>query len=611
MAKKPAAPLHELYTRWGRALDPDAPLPEYPRPQLARRSWQSLNGRWDYKICKFPAGSEAVPELFDGEIIVPFSPESLLSGVNRQLLPGQVLWYHRLVDFDVRESGCVLLHFGAVDQRCTVFVNGKQAGAHNGGYLPFSFDITALLHTAENGKSAANTVAVRVTDDSDIGDEAWGKQKLCRGGIWYTAQSGIWQTVWAETVPQRHIAALKITPLFDESAVEFTVALSTEGGGAAAHIEIRDGETIVAEADAGGAPVCVPLPGFKPWSPDAPFLYGVRVTLDEDEDEVGSYFGMRKFGVVRDANGHWRLALNDVPVFHTGLLDQGYWSDGLYTPPSDEAMAWEISEVKALGFNVLRKHIKIEPMRWYYHCDRLGMLVWQDMVSGGGPYSPWVIQVAPYIGLRLDDARHKRFGRCSTPGRVRFAEDMEATVAALYNCVGLCAWTVFNEGWGQFDALAMERELKKLDNTRYVDHASGWHDQGGGTFCSKHIYYKRYRMKPDKSGRVQALTEFGGYSGPTAGHMASDKLFGYKMFATKEALSAAVKKLYEREVLPAAANGLAAAIYTQVSDVEDEINGLFTYDRAEAKMDADMWRDVNGRLKGTVSGGGGSEAAAK
>ncbi len=578
---------HDLYTRWGEKLDRSCPLGEYPRPQLRREGWLCLNGMWNYAIRKT---GQPEPEGYDGKIVVPFSPESLLSGVKRQLQPGETLWYQRTVMFENKPGQRLLLHFGAVDQHCAVYCNGKKAGEHSGGYWPFSFDITGLIAEGEN------TLTVAVTDDSDTGDEAYGKQKLNRGGIWYTAQSGIWQTVWAEYVPELYIADIKITPDCRNAEAEFRVAFSGNGEEAQEYrIEIFGGDRLISEGSFKAETARLPMGDFRYWCPDDPLLYTVKITAGEDA--VESYFGMREFKALRDCEGHMRFALNGKPIFQTGLLDQGYWSDGLYTTPSDEAMAWEIGELKRLGFNMLRKHIKIEPLRWYYHCDRLGMLVWQDFVSGGGPYKPLVTQYLPFVNIRVSDSRYGLFGRRSKAGRDVFERDMARTVALLQNVVSIAVWVPFNEGWGQFDSLRISRKLSEMDTTRLIDHASGWHDQGGGDFHSPHIYYKKYRMRCDKRERIQILSEFGGYSCPSAGHMASDTLFGYRMYENQDDLTAAFEQLYQQEVLPAVNEGLSAAVYTQVSDVEDEINGIFTYDRVELKLREDAVQRINAVLK--------------
>jgi hypothetical protein len=581
-----------LMTRWAEKMDRNCPLNDYPRPQLRRENWICLNGPWQYAVC----GGDKEPEKWDGDILVPFSPEALLSGAERQLLPGQVLWYRRTVRFaGPGEDRRLLLHFGAVDQCCTVYINGKEAGSHSGGYWPFCFDITGLVCEGEN------VLTVSVTDVSDTGLQAYGKQKLKRGGIWYTAQSGIWQTVWAEYVPRGYIEYIRITPDCRESAADFYLALAGDAQTCPeCSIRIFDGDRLVSEERFSGNSARLRMDGFRYWSPDDPFLYTVRITAGRDT--VESYFGMREFSAVRDTDGHLRISINGKPFFHSGLLDQGYWSDGLYTAPHDEAMIWEIGELKKLGFNMLRKHIKIEPLRWYYHCDRLGMLVWQDFVSGGGPYRSLVTQALPFVNVRLNDKRYGIFGRKDEAGRYIFERDMSRTVSLLYNAACIAVWVPFNEGWGQFDACRIAGRLRKLDPTRLIDHASGWHDQMCGDFISRHIYYKKFKMEKDPQDRVQALSEFGGYSCPSAGHMASASLFGYRMYKDKAELTAAFEKLYLSEVLPAVQKGLAACVYTQVSDVEDEINGIFTYDRAELKLDAETVRRINEELR--KAGGG-------
>ncbi|GGQ14395.1 glycoside hydrolase family 2 protein [Streptosporangium pseudovulgare] len=557
----------------------DDPLPEYPRPQLVRDSHLNLNGRWRYAISDDP------PETYDGEIVVPYSPEAPLSGVNRQLLPGQTLWYRRSFDLPADfAGGRVILHFGAVDQTCRVWVNDVEAGGHTGGYLPFSFDVTDAL------RPSGNTLVVAVQDDTGNGPR--GKQRLRRGGIWYTAQSGIWQTVWAECVPEVHVERLTLTPLLDDSCVEVTV----HAAGGEAHVEISaGGETVARVTAPAGRPVRVPLPEVRAWSPEDPFLYDVTVSLGTDR--VRGYFGMRSFSVGPDADGVPRLLLNGRPYFHAGVLDQGYWPDGLYTPPSDEAMIRDIATMKRLGFTMLRKHIKIEPLRWYHHCDRLGMLVWQDMVNGGEPYRPWVITapaVLPFV--RLDDRRHHRFGRADAAGRTAFETDMRATVEHLRNVVSLAVWVPFNEGWGQFDAARIAAELARLDPTRTVDHASGWHDQGAGDLRSLHVYFRRFRP-PRPDGRVLVLSEYGGYSLPAVGHTWGEKEFGYRRYRTVDALGEAFVRLHEEQIIPAIARGLSATVYTQLSDVEDEINGLLTYDRAVLKLPDDLVRSITKRLR--------------
>ena len=407
-------PIKPLLTPWGKSLNKDCPLNEYPRPQLVRENWQCLNGRWDYAITE----TEEVPETWDGAIIIPFSPESLLSGVGKQLLPGKRLWYRREFSFEkCKEEERLLLHFGAVDQHCSVYINGKKAGSHSGGYWPFYFDISGFL------KDCENEIVVSVTDNTDTGDEAYGKQTLNRGEIWYTGQSGIWQTVWAERVPETYIQSVKITPHFKEAKVELELCMC---GADLPHltsnasVKIFDGEKAVAEGLFQNNRALVKMPDdFKSWSPDNPFLYDLEIKAENDN--IRSYFGMREFGILKGKAGPV-LSLNGKPIFHHGLLDQGYWSDGMYTPPCDEAVIWEIKTLKNMGFNMLRKHIKIEPLRWYYHCDKIGMLVWQDFVSGGGPYKDFVVKYAPWLGFNFKDekSRYALHGRKSETGRKNF-----------------------------------------------------------------------------------------------------------------------------------------------------------------------------------------------
>ncbi len=580
----PENKIRNLPTRWTEDVKAaKTPHMNYPRPQLKRTKWVCLNGTWNYAI----SDTDEKPAKWDGGIRVPFSPESLLSGVERQLNPGQTLWYERSFKMAAPPAGWrTLLHFGAVDQACTVWLNGAELGSHQGGYHPFTFDVTEHL-------SEVNRLRLKVTDRSDQGQEPYGKQKVKRGGIWYTGQSGIWQTVWMESVPAVSVENLKITPMYDEAKVKIEIAL--RGGEAPCRVQVLAGKNPVAEGQAQDGAIILDLPDFHPWSCEDPFLY--KLIVEAGEDRVESYFGMRVFGMMRGNHGRKVLTLNGKPIFHHGLLDQGYWSDGMYTPPSDDAMIFEIKRLKEMGFNMLRKHIKIEPLRWYYHCDRLGMLVWQDFVSGGEKESMLTTAALPMLGKHLKDSDYKRFGRANAEGREIYWRDVDRTMDLLGNSVSLCCWVPFNEGWGQFDAAKTASYVKEKDPTRYVDHASGWHDQGAGDFQSSHVYFKPVKPKDDPHDRVMALTEFGGYSLAVDGHMASDKSFGYKKFENKLELQKALFDLYYRDVMCNIRIGLAAAVYTQVSDVEDEINGLFTYDREREKVDATQMLSMGGRIQ--------------
>ena len=556
------------------------PHREYPRPQLRRESFLCLNGTWEYAITD---GDR--PAYYDGEILVPFSPEAPLSGVERILSPEQTLWYRRrFVLPDKFMQDRLLLHFGAVDQCCTVYLNGQAVGSHEGGYLPFCFDVTDALEED-------NELVVQVRDFADTSYYSTGKQRHKRGGIWYTPQSGIWGTVWCESVPTDYIQSVRITPLYDIGAVRLDVETAL---GSPVYVEILDGETVVAKGAAIGSTV-LDIPDFRAWSPDDPFLYNIRLSAEVDRAE--SYFGMRKTHVAKDNLGIPRLFLNDRPVFHNGLLDQGYWPDGLYTPPSEQAMVEELEAVKRLGFNMLRKHIKVEPLRWYYHCDRLGLMVWQDMPCGcTKPVDTFKFAALPTVGLRYKkDNNYAFFGRTDAQGRAFAEREMLDLVSLLYNSPSVVLWVPFNEGWGQFDAARICERLRKADDTRPIDHASGWFDQGLGDLNSRHIYFSKVAIKPD--GRVSAVTEFGGYALAVEGHTFGERGFGYKGYKNEEELTAAYAKLYEEQILPQMAQGLSAAVYTQLTDVEDELNGLYTYDRKKLKIDEKMIKSINNRLK--------------
>ena len=575
-AAQDAKPLG-LMTEWGESLNADAPLQEYPRPQFRRESYLNLNGKWEYAITE----SDEMPRQFDGQIIVPFSPESPLSGVNRTLQAHQTLWYRRrlvLPEGFVPQNGKVLLHFGAVDQEATVYVNGRQVAQHTGGYTAFTADVTDALQTE-------NTLVVRVHDDTDKTFHSRGKQKTQRGGIWYTPQSGIWQTVWAEALPEQHISNINLVPLFDEQSIRITV--NGTGGEGAAVIEgtshsFRCGEQLT-----------VKLSDMHAWSPEDPFLYDLTLTLGVDRIE--SYFAMRKTEVCKDKDGIMRLFLNNKPCFHNGLLDQGYWPDGLLTPPSEEAIIYDIQTAKDLGYNMLRKHIKVEPMRWYYHCDRIGMLVWQDMMNGGGEYRFWTISTPLVTGIHQKDDQYAKFAREDAAGRAEYMRELEEMITQLINVPSIVLWVPFNEGWGQFDAKAACEKILSLDTSRPIDHASGWHDQKIGQIQSLHVYFKPYKFQPDKLNRAVVLSEFGGYNLRLEGHTFNSVDFGYKKFAHEQALWNAYRELYEQQILPAIPKGLAATVYTQLTDVEDELNGILTYDRRVIKLPADSLKALNQR----------------
>ena len=553
-----------LTTKWGEALDREHPLPEYPRPQLRRESFLNLNGVWQYAVSTL----NSEPEEYDGDIVVPFPLESELSGVGRVLQPGEYLWYRR--EFTLPENfnvGRVLLHFGAVDQCARVWVNGTDACTHTGGYLPFSADITDLLFEGEN------TLVVRVTDDTDRSYHTRGKQKLKPGGIWYSPVSGIWQTVWCESVPENYISSLFITPHLEDGSVELLVM------GEGAVRAVIDGDAYDFEA---GTSALLKLREVRAWSPEEPYLYKLELAMGDDR--VESYFAMRSVGIGEDRNGVKRLLLNGKPYFQNGLLDQGWWPDGLYTAPSDEALAFDIAAAKTMGFNMLRKHVKVEPLRWYYHCDRLGMLVWQDMPNGGGAYSALTVSAPLLTGSHSRDDKYSKFARREEKGRDEFREELLDMVSHLYNAPSIVTWVIFNEGWGQFDSDKCAEAVLELDSSRILDRTSGWHDQGSGELRSIHLYFDGYKHKPDKLGRCVVLSEFGGYTLPIDGHAWPGKPFGYKKFDSQEKFRRALTLLYDGQIRPACMSGLAAAIYTQLTDVENELNGLITYDRRVIKL---------------------------
>ena len=571
-----------LLTPWGEQLDREHPLPEHPRPQLRRDSYLNLNGVWQHAF----RISARRPHDWDGPIVVPFSPEAALSGVQRQLQPGEYLHYQRSFDLPAGfGKDRTLLHFGAVDQWCRVFVNGREAGEHEGGFLPFTFDITGLC------TDTGNDLHVVVCDPSDTGPGARGKQKLQPGGIWYTAQSGIWQTVWLESVPDCHVTGIELEP--DLTGVTLTVRTSQPS---TVTVSLGDGgRTAATGAGRSGVPLRVDIPEPRLWTPEDPHLYDL--TLKTGEDEVRSYVGLRTVGVGADAHGTARLLLNGRPYFHAGVLDQGYWSDGLLTAASDEALVYDIQTMKDMGFTMVRKHIKIESLRWYHHCDRLGMLVWQDMVNGGGRYRRPVVELPAVSPVHFNDRHHRLFARQDDAARAQWLDETAQTIDLLRNCPSVVVWVPFNEGWGQFDANAVAESVRAMDPSRPVDHASGWHDQGGGDLHSLHIYFRPFRVPRRRDPRVLALSEYGGYSLHLPDHSVSDTEFGYRRYGSPTRLAHAFRRLHTDQIIPAVPKGLSATVYTQVSDVEDETNGLLTFDRRVVKIPVTQVREVIAQLR--------------
>jgi hypothetical protein len=542
-------PSTHLQTRWASQVTPDHVLPEYPRPQMARPKWTNLNGTWSYAIT---AADAPKPETFGGRILVPFAIESQLSGAGEWVSPQQRLWYRRPFASPARRPGeRVLLNFGAVDWEAVVYVNGTSAGVHRGGFDPFTIDITDRLVA---GPEQELVVAVR--DPTDDGEQPRGKQVRRPRGIYYTAVTGIWQTVWLETVPSWHVRGVRIDPDLDRGLVVVSVGTEGQPSSGRVAITVLDGTKTVAQGEGPTATIRVPNP--HAWSPADPFLYRLRVRLGSG-DEIESYFGMRSIAVRADASGARRLFLNGKPLFQLGLLDQGWWPDGLYTAPTDEALAFDIQKTRDLGFNVIRKHVKVEPARWYYHADRLGMLVWQDMPSGNN---------------RGADAEEN------------FARELKAVVDTLRNHPSIVMWVPFNEGWGQHATEKYVSWLKGYDPSRLVNNTSGWTDARVGDVVDLHAY-PGPAMPPPEPERAAMLGEFGGLGLPTDGHTWLDRgNWGYRSFTSLADLNAGYRDLLAQLRLHVG-DGLASAIYTQTTDVEIEVNGVMTYDRAVTKLDAE------------------------
>lgn len=579
-----------LPTRWTASVDAKNPHPEHPRPQLARPRWQSLNGVYEAAI---RPRAEGRPLVFDRRILVPFPVESALSGVGHRLRADERLWYRRTFTVPrAPERHTWLLHFGAVDWRAEVWLDGRALGSHEGGFEPFSFDVGTL--------GAEHELVVAVWDPGDAGPQPRGKQAnaapLVLRPVFYTPASGIWQSVWLELVPVTHVESLHLTPRGDALHVRAAVA-GARGGERLRVAAVVAGERIcLAEGDA-GREVVLDIPEPRRWSPDDPFLYDLDVQLlrdGEPVDRATSYFGLREVAVRRDARGVLRVHLDGAPVLLHGLLDQGYWPDGIFTAPSDEALRFDLEETKRLGFNLVRKHVKVEPARWYWHCDRIGLLVIQDMPSGDrmtrglaiGGIGP--VDAARWIGAR---------GIRRTPeSKAIFERELEAMLATLHNHPSIVMWVPFNEGWGQFDAARIADRTAELDPSRLVDAASGWVDPGNGDVRDVHVYYPGPRLPQRRDPRrAEVLGEWGGLGLVVPGRTWPRRPFAYRILKDRERLGQRyAKQLDALEALVPA--GLAAAVWTQTTDVEGEINGLYTYDRAELKLDADWLIERNRRL---------------
>ena len=548
----------------------------YPRPQLVRNDWLSLDGIWAFSTKK--EDEPGMPSE-KGSIRVPFCPESRLSGVRKRIEAEDIMFYGRRFEVPEEWDGKrIIVHFGAVDQTAKIYVDGKYAGSHEGGYLPFSIDITDILSSSKEDDTGRNTdegfshsLIVEARDSLDH-KYPWGKQKVNNGGMWYTPVSGIWQSVWLEPVPEEHVTSLKIDTGADFADIK---AYGITGG----TLEL-DGKTYelsaAPSADGPCASVHINISEPRLWSPEDPYLYEFSIT--GGEDHIRSYFALRTL-TIEWRLGHPLLCLNGEPYFFNGVLDQGYWHDGIYTPSSPDKFADDIQAMKSLGFNTLRKHIKIEPEIFYYECDRLGMVVFQDMVNNSD-YSFLRDTILPTIGLtRLSDVKAHN----DLSSRRIFLDSMEETVKLLYNHPSICYWTIFNEGWGQFDADAAYYRLRDIDKSRFIDSTSGWFRQNKSDVDSYHVYFRKANMKPGE--RPMVLSEFGGYACKIEGHYyGGAKEYGYRKCADTEVLKQDIERLYREEIEPLKEKGLCAAIYTQLSDVEDETNGLLTYDRKIQKI---------------------------
>ena len=599
--KREKKPLTPLTTVWGDAIDPESVLPGHPRPQLARDDWASLNGWWD---CAFVPDEKAFeswrdpepPATFDQRILVPFSPEASLSGVGRQLMPEELLWYRRRLPVVVAGVGRrVILHFDAVDWACSVFVNGTKVGEHTGGYLPFSIDITDAYV-----QNRSNMLTVCVFDPSEEGNQLRGKQRLDRGTMWYTAQSGIWKTPWLEVVPDRHVEDLRIVADPDTGTLSVTAQLSQWGERLSVTLLEADGTFVAvgsrrAMPDESEVTAVVSAPCTRLWTPSDPYLY--QLLIQYGSDVIHSYCAFRTVGVEPDEAGVLRFCLNHEPFFLRGVLNQSYWPDGLLTAPSDEAIEFDIRSMLDAGFNMMRLHIKVESERWYWHCDRMGMLVWQDMVSGGSPLSAWQTQNKPTLFRRSWDMMrddtpiaHMRLAAGDPAYREEWTATCHATVRRLSNHPCVVTWVLFNESWGQFDSVAATQDVWDLDPKRPVLSVSGWYDQGAGDYRGVHNYFRTMRVYKDGkggcagAGRAFVISEFGGLVWSVEGHRSLDEEYGYATYGSIEEWRAALRELLA-QVDALEPEGLAGFVYTQVTDVEEETNGILTYDRRVNKMD--------------------------
>lgn len=581
---KPAG--DKIKTAWAEQIDPDHVLPEYPRPVMERGAWKNLNGLWEYAI--LPIGHQE-PQRFDGKILVPFAVESSLSGVQKELGKENELWYKTSFNVPSDWKGKeVLLHFGAVDWKAEVYLNDIKIGMHTGGFTPFSFDITPFL------TSGSQKLVVKVWDPTNESYIPRGKQVVKPEGIWYTPVSGIWQTVWLEPVNRKYIAA--VTPIADVDHRQLKVQVCTEKADASDLVEVvlkDQGQVVASVRGVAGQALDIAVPGAKLWSPESPFLYDLEVRLLEKGkvvDKVSSYAAMRKISKHRDANGILRMQLNNKDYFHFGPLDQGWWPDGLYTAPTDEALKYDIEKTKDLGFNMIRKHIKVEPARWYTHCDRLGILVWQDMPSGD--HSPEWIQYRYFDGK--ENVR-------SIASESNFRKEWREIMDHLMPYPSIVMWVPFNEAWGQFKTREIAEWTQHHDPSRLVNAASGGnHYYQVGDVLDFHRYPLPELMMFDPN-QVLVLGEYGGIGLALQGHLwQPDKNWGYIQFKDAKAVTDEYVK-YGQRLLDLVKNGISAGVYTQTTDVEGEVNGLITYDRKVIKVDESRIRKMNQEICNSLS----------
>ena len=570
----------QIMTRWSYKVDSTQPFPEYPRPQFKRAEWLNLNGLWDYAIR--PKEKSEVSD-FDGKILVPFPIESALSGVKKKLKPRQKLWYRR--KFEIRKEwkdNNILLHFGAVDWETTIWVNKKKIGSHQGGYTPFSFEISRFIDIKDE-----NELVVEVWDPTDAGGQERGKQVSRPVAIWYTAVSGIWQTVWLEPVSKIYIKNFKLIPNIDDETIRISVNVNNSPDDCKIRAEVKEGETrSISMVNKIDKDIIIKIPSPKLWSPKSPFLYDFTIKIEQENeiiDKVESYFGMRKISLGEGNNGIKTIVLNNEKIFQYGTLDQGYWPDGLYTAPTDEALRYDIEITKGLGFNMIRKHVKVEPARWYYYCDKIGILVWQDMPNGGVNYmTDLPPNINDYKDLREEGSKKYYY------------KELESMILSLFNSPCIVTWVPFNEGWGQFDTEKVSNLVKELDPTRLVNAASGWFDFGVGDIFDQHSYPNPILPNKDKIGsRAAVVGEFGGLGLEIEDHMWNIKnKFVYRNLHDQQGLMKKYDNLISK-LKNLIKKGLSAAIYTQTTDVEGEVNGLLTYDREILKMDKKKLRDLN------------------